>query len=1022
MLRLALFIDGASRATMLPFAPLLLGHLMQKSHEDVASPLPESMWPSIAWATAAMIVTYMVGRTIGSVIGAHSNLIRKIYKNTKSRAFTRTAGIVLALHLFCFGAGLKDAFWLYIMRFFMGVFIGIIMRVSSYGNRQGFNEKSLENIVEAGTAKVWLMGFAVSMLTSGVLYYPLCHSAVFTTLAGGDSSSWSWLLGPVVFGMIVYLTDIVLNCLCGRFIVIPNDVDDRQRVQYDLDNSQKSYVKDDNIVESAHGSSAVKRRVRLGSTGNRARSGTNPRIRLGSYNGGGGNRSRLESNNRSRLDSSMSNDVFFDCESHCTSESITWGGLEDNGGGAVSPLRVCASREVNDHFFSTARYENGKCVYEDGSPAPVQAGLCAAHVPPAWQLIHKSKASEMWEATKRWRIENKTYKIHSIPHSLFPKIKDGYQHYIHGYSKMGYPVVYEKPGSMTLKKYFADGSITVDDMLHHYTFFMEFISNSLCSRPEVRERLDKRPENENASHWGFMVVMDVSGLSLGILSGDVLRYLQQAGKINSSHYPSSTRMALLVNSPFWLSGAFGKFKFLLPENTQADILSSSSQLEGMRKYIDDDQIPKEFGGSSPYALGEHPFEKELQRIVDQGMNNQDAEEEDDEFLLDSLYNHANDIQEDVSFDIPDHVHKVTCGEDSVHKYKDVELGNLQTIPLLLSDSDLDMDYAPFEDKAFITSRYVLSLRNGHKWKNAKYYAEEYIFMMISIIHFIWCAAQGSLETIIPMWLLSPQVLGGLGYDPRRSAFALFTASIVVMWLLRSKMAKCVGSIPSNSPMRGYRIGVGSEAVILMILPFIPFISNFDNMLVLTTNALCCASIFMASIIGRMSCAKLHMIASSAYVEKISLRCDTRTGIGQCLNMIADFVQKGGLSYILGVTGELVGSLMVTPIIVWSSQAEHPFPLNASFSFYTGAALCIFLYMSSFSFRVAGETSYRRTLDERVHHVAPMSCSILRDVIAVSSQDMASMFEEQNWSSSNPLGRQGSIMKTEEDSKYNVKKI
>lgn len=1019
MLRLALFIDGASRATMLPFAPLLLGHLMRKTHQDVAMPLPETMWPSVAWATAGMIATYTIGRTIGTAIGAHCMRVRKVYRNAKSRAFTRTAGMVLALHLFCFGAGLRDAFWLYCMRFVMGLCIGILMRVAS-GNRGGFDDTSLENIVDAGTAKVWLMGFAVSMLTSGVLYYPLCHSAIFTTLAGGDPSSWSWIVGPVVFVVLVHLTDVVLNCLCGRFIMVEDNAFafDQECIQFDLDHSQKSYRNEDTLVESAHGSSVVKRRMRLGSSGNRARAGTFPRNRLGSYAGAGGNRNRLDSNNRSRLDSSMSNDIFFDCESHCTSGSNPWASLEEDHCDAVSPLRVCASREVNDHFYSTAKYENGKCVYEDGSPAPVQAELCAAHVPNAWKVVHKHKAGEMWEATKRWRMENKTWKIHSIPHKLFPTIKNAYQHYIHGYSKMGYPVVYEKPGSMTLKKYFADGSITVDNMLHHYTFFMEFMSNSLSSRPELRELLDKRPENESMSHWGFMVVMDVSGLSLGVLSGDVLRYLQQAGTLNSKHYPSSTRMALLVNSPFWLSGAFGSFKFLLPENTQADILSSSNQLEGMRKYIDDDQIPKEFGGSSPYALGDHPFEKELCSVVEKGLSNNDADDDEgDDVLLNGI-----NAQDSVSFDIPEHVNKVTFEDETDCRFQDIELGNLQNMPLLSLDSDLDKYYAPYEDKVPSRCRYAISLRNGHKWKNAKYYAEEYIFMMISVIHFIFCAAQGSLETIVPIWLLAPQMLGGLGYDPRRSAFALFTASIVVMWLLRSKMAKSVGSIPSNSPMRGYRIGVGSEAVILTILPFIPYISNFDNMLVLTTNALCCASIFMASIIGRMSCAKLHTISSSAYVEKISLRCDTRTGIGQCLNMIADFVQKGGLSYLLGVTGELVGSLIVTPIIVWSSQAEHPFPLNASFSFYTGAALCVSLYMSSFSFNVSGETWYRRNLDDRMHHVAPMSCSILRDVIAVSSQDMASMFEEQNWPPpSSPLGRQGTIIRADE-SKFNVKKI
>lgn len=234
------------------------------------------------------------------------------------------------------------------------------------------------------------------------------------------------------------------------------------------------------------------------------------------------------------------------------------------------------------------------------------------------------------------------------------------------------------------------------------------------------------------------------------------------------------------------------------------------------------------------------------------------------------------------------------------------------------------------------------------------------------------------------------------------------------------MAKGVGGIPANSPMRGYRIGVGAEAVLLLLLPFIPYISNFDSMLVLTTNALFFAAVFIASVIGRISSVKLHSIASSAYVEKISLRCDTGTVFGQCLNMVADFVQKGGLSYVLGVTGEMVGALIVTPIIVWSSQNDHHFPLDASFAFYTGSALCASLYMASFSFRIAGETPSRRVVDERMS--APSSCSIIRDIIAVSSQDMASMFEEQNWSSSAALGRQKTIGKKEVDANYSLKKI
>jgi len=46
------------------------------------------------------------------------------------------------------------------------------------------------------------------------------------------------------------------------------------------------------------------------------------------------------------------------------------------------------------------------------------------------------------------------------------------------------------------------------------------------------------------------------------------------------------------------------------------IVPSSNALEAMRKYIDDDQIPPEYGGSSPYAFREHPYEVGLNDLVE----------------------------------------------------------------------------------------------------------------------------------------------------------------------------------------------------------------------------------------------------------------------------------------------------------------------------------------------------------------------------------------------------------------------
>lgn len=227
----------------------------------------------------------------------------------------------------------------------------------------------------------------------------------------------------------------------------------------------------------------------------------------------------------------------------------------------------------------------------------------------------------------------------------------------------------------------------------------------------------------------------------------------------------------------------------------------------------------------------------------------------------------------------------------------------------------------------------------------------------------------------------------------------------------SRIAKCFVHIPTNSPLRGYRIGVGAEVFLLLLLPFVPFISNFDNMLVLTTNILLGVSISIASILGRLSLARLHSIASSAYVGKISLSCDGRTKLGQTLNMVANFVQKGGFTYILGVSGEVTGSVIVAPIIVWSAKVEHHFPIDTSLSFYTGAGLCAILYMLSFSFKVTGEIPNREfdNIQQGSYHSASSStrCSIFRDICAVSVSDVASLFEESNWSStssSSTLGR------------------
>lgn len=1047
MQRIALFIDGASRATLIPFAPLLLGHLLNGhinplvssslSSEDVITTssqfetFPEALWSSITLATAGMIATYLIGRAVGTALGAHSTLVQHIFESTNdnantnpvsNKAFSRTVGAIVALHFFSFGAGMENAIALYFIRFFMGLCVGLLLRIVNVsGNHH--NAKSLEVVVESGIAKVWLAGFAVSMLTSGVLYAPLSRSPVFILLTGG-TESWEWIVATLFFLALIFLTENLFQFCVGKFNFSDNDIDghgygdemDFDHYDLELQSNKKEDKFDVNVDMAMVRSSSLKKRnvskdgnmtpiKQRGSMGSENSAHWNDHSRHRSFN-----RSRLDSNsshhgNRLRLDSNMSNrsnDIFFDCESRCDEQSVSWG-LDEETGFGDSP-----NYESRNNSMSTACYENGKCVYEDGSPAPIQASLCVKDTPKSFFAIHKSNADMKWEQSIKWRMERRLWKIHAVQHRLFHEVKASYPHCVHGFTKTGYPVVYERPGGMSLKQKFAEGIITVDDMTYHYTHFMEYLSNVICQLPECRERLDNRPTDEQISHWGFFVVMDVSGLSLSILSGDVLRYLQKAGVINADNYPHSTARALLVNSPFWLSSAFNTIKSILPKNTQADLLSTSNQLEGMRKYIDDDQIPKEFGGSSPYALGEHPFEKQLEELVESSKDVVNDDEEDVYFLGDGTFNSPNSNRNSPLTRV---VSLGSCIEDS-ESFHAENRDNIEMSPLITSSLDEDSEVwkknPSLETESFDRKskhRSETELKVGYRWENA-HHSEEYMFTMISLIHCVWCALQGSLETLLSVWLLSPQSLGGLGYEPRRSGFALFTAAIVLMWIQRSRLAKSLVRIPSKAPLRGYRIGVGAEVFLLLLLPFIPFISNFDNMLVLTTNVLLGVLMFIASIVGRLSLAKLHSIASSAYVQKVSLRCDTRTKLGQTLHMIATFVQKGGFTYILGVSGEITGSLIVAPIIMWSANSGHHFPLDTSFSFYTGAALCTVLYMLSFSFKVTGERTSNSFESAQEAFGHSPSTSIFKKVFAVTISDIASLFEETSWSPSPARGIHG----------------
>lgn len=256
--------------------------------------------------------------------------------------------------------------------------------------------------------------------------------------------------------------------------------------------------------------------------------------------------------------------------------------------------------------------------------------------PPASYLRHArgdvERARADWEATLLWRAKENVGGILSSPHPVFRKIKATYPHTIHGLSRDGYPVVYEQPGQMDLKALFQDGC-PVSDVVRHYVFFMEYLSNRICGDTELRRSgamASGGPKPGSADGFGFVVVMDMRGVSVSHLSADVLKYMNRASDINKRHYPMSMKRVIAVNVTGILAAAWSGVKRIVPKAGAggAPDIASDRYLAALEEIIATDQIPPEFGGSSPYTLGAHPYEVGLWNLVDSVEHHQSDEKVD----------------------------------------------------------------------------------------------------------------------------------------------------------------------------------------------------------------------------------------------------------------------------------------------------------------------------------------------------------------------------------------------------------
>jgi len=210
------------------------------------------------------------------------------------------------------------------------------------------------------------------------------------------------------------------------------------------------------------------------------------------------------------------------------------------------------------------------------------------------------KAEKMWREMLAWRQRWVMDTFLSRPLPNFRTIKTHYPQALHGRTKNGNLVFYEKPGCFNLAGFKRDG-ITANDMARYTAFVQEYIFSRLI------------PEDEGR----FMSVLDMRGISWGIIQRDSIEILKTISEIIQSYYPERVSNMLVINAPDWFAGAWKFVERILAGNIERVTLHKEEEtLDALLVHMETHQIPPEYGGLSPYAFGNSPEEQNLLEFVD----------------------------------------------------------------------------------------------------------------------------------------------------------------------------------------------------------------------------------------------------------------------------------------------------------------------------------------------------------------------------------------------------------------------
>ncbi|CAB9524175.1 SEC14 cytosolic factor [Seminavis robusta] len=236
----------------------------------------------------------------------------------------------------------------------------------------------------------------------------------------------------------------------------------------------------------------------------------------------------------------------------------------------------------------------------------------AEELPIRFQKAGKDDPAEgrqRFVATLEWRERHdmNTALYRAWPN--FELIKDNYPHYFHGKGQNGEPVFYEQPPKTDLKALRA-GGVQLKELLQHYAMICEFQWQYVTRDDEQKS----------------IYIVDLEGMGMYDFVGECKDFVREASQFASAHYPERAGVVLVVNVPYWFKMVWNVVKNWIDEVTLQKIFILRGKDEIFQTLSDKipiENIPKQYGGESPYELGNSLEEQLLRNLMEHNNDKED---------------------------------------------------------------------------------------------------------------------------------------------------------------------------------------------------------------------------------------------------------------------------------------------------------------------------------------------------------------------------------------------------------------